>query len=178
MKQKFILFIETLLLSVCFPFSAFAYDVEVDGIYYNIVTKDKTAEVTYGDNQYKGEVVIPETFTVDDVVYNVTSIGFSAFEGCKELSSTTIPNSVTSIGAYACKDCTGLASISIPNSVTIIDGFAFQHCTGLTSIKIPNSVTSIGFYAFQECTRLTSITIPDSLTIIEDNAFELCIYEA
>ena len=40
----------TLILSVFFSISASAYDVMVDGIGYNIVTKVKTAEVTKGDN--------------------------------------------------------------------------------------------------------------------------------
>ena len=68
----------TLLLSVFFSISASAYDVKVDGIYYNIVTKAKTAEVTKGE--YSGDVTIPETITVDNVVYNVTSIGRDAFD--------------------------------------------------------------------------------------------------
>ena len=37
-----------------------AYDFEVDGIYYNILSStDLTAEVTYGDNKYTGNVIIP-----------------------------------------------------------------------------------------------------------------------
>ena len=48
MKQRFTLFIATLILSVCFPLTALAYDVVVDGIYYNLVEQEKTAEVTSG----------------------------------------------------------------------------------------------------------------------------------
>ena len=164
----------TLILSVFFSISASAYDVEVDGIYYNIVTKVKTAEVTRGDNKYSGDVTIPETITVDNVAYNVTSIGDHAFLGCHGLTSITIPNSVTSIGYQAFDGCSGLTSITIPNSVTSIEGVAFQNCTGLTSITIPNSVTSIGFDAFRNCTGLTSITIPNSVTSIGNSAFLGC----
>ena len=118
----------TLILSALFSISASAYDVEVDGIYYNIVTKAKTAEVTRGDNKYSGDVTIPETITVDNVVYNVTSIGDHAFFACHGLTSITIPNSVTSIGFDAFRDCTGLTSITIPNSVTSIGNGAFGGC--------------------------------------------------
>ena len=138
----------TLLLSVFLAVPASAYDVMVDGIYYNIVTKVKTAEVTSGDNNYSGDVTIPETITVDNVVYNVTSIGDDAFSYCTGLTSITIPNSVTSIKNGAFSGCTGLTSITIPNSVTSIVEWAFSGCTGLTSITIPSSVTSIGEWAF------------------------------
>ena len=162
----------TLILSVFFSISASAYDVKVDGIYYNIVTKAKTAEVTKGE--YSGDVTIPETITVDNVVYNVTSIGREAFVGCYDLTSITIPNSVTSIGVGAFSHCTGLTSITIPNSVTSIGEWAFSGCTSLTSITIPSSVTSIEHCAFSGCTGLTSITIPNSVTSIGNEAFRDC----
>ena len=53
----------TLILSVFFSISASAYDVEVDGIYYNLVSKAKIAEVTEGDGKYSGSINIPSIFT-------------------------------------------------------------------------------------------------------------------
>ena len=76
------------------------------------------------------------------------TIAGSAFEGCRNLASITIPNSVTSIGDYAFSGCSGLTSITIPNFVISIGSSAFSGCSGLTGITIPNSVTSIGRYAF------------------------------
>ena len=68
-----------------------------------------------------------------------------------------IPNSVTSIGGSAFRGCRGLTSVTIPNSVTSIGSYAFEECSGLTSVTIPNSVTSIGMYAFEGCSGLTSV---------------------
>ena len=118
----------TLILSVFFTISSSAYDVEVDGIYYNLIEKAKQAEVTNGDNLYSGDIVIPSSINVNEVEYSVTIIGDEAFRGCSGLTSVTIPNSVTSIG----------------------DG-TFYNCSSLTSITIPNSVTSIGEKAFAKC---------------------------
>ena len=60
---------------------AFAYDFEVDGIYYNLINKNgTTVEVTGGKSEYKGDVVIPSTVTYNGVEYTVTKIGNSAFK--------------------------------------------------------------------------------------------------
>ena len=58
------MFLFSLILSVVFSTSASAYDVKVDGIYYNLISKVKTAEVTKNvEVEYSGEVVIPSSIT-------------------------------------------------------------------------------------------------------------------
>ena len=172
--KKLIVFLFSLILSVLFSTSASAYDVKVDGIYYNLISKAKTAEVTSGEEKYSGDVVIQSSITVEGKEYTVASIGGYAFENCRSLTSVIIPNSVTSIGESAFYFCSSLTSITIPNSVTSIGSSAFAHCSSLTSVTIPNSVTSIGDGAFAWCSGLTSITIPNSVTSIGDYAFREC----
>ena len=104
MKQRFILFVSTLVLSIVFGNSALAEKVEVDGIYYNLDENNKTAEVTYKNeefNSYSGDIIIPKSITVNASNYNVTAIGYNALRECSGLTSITIPNSVTSIGGSA-----------------------------------------------------------------------------
>jgi len=179
--------------------SASAYDFEVDGIYYNIVSLDElTCEVTKGgyDKKYVGDITIPSEVSYKNKTLSIISIGYGAFSectgltlitipnsvtkidcaafmGCTGLTSIIIPNSVTEIGSNAFYGCTGLTSVDIPNSVTEIDG-AFSNCTGLTSVVIPNSVTEIGNETFSNCTGLTSVTIPNSVTKIGSWAFYDC----
>ena len=156
-------------------------DTSVDGIWYDFDATTQTASVTFRSssydsysNEYTGSVVIPASVTYNDVTYSVTSIGSSAFGGCRSLTSVTIPNSVTSIGEGAFRSCSGLTSIEIPNSVTSIRNYAFYYCSSLTSIEIPNSVTSIESDAFYGCSSLTTVTIPNSVTSIGYSAFSDC----
>lgn len=114
-----------------------------------LVSNDATGEVVLKSCRPISEhVIIPSQIKSNGVAYKTTSIGESAFEDCKSLTSITIPNSVTSIGKSAFNDCESLTSITIPNSVTSIEAAAFAHCESLTSITIPNSVTEIGSNAF------------------------------
>ena len=156
------------------PIIASAYDCQVDGIYYNLNSEEKTAEVTNGIYFYSGSIDIPKKFTYEGVDYSVTSIGRWAFQSCGGLTSVTIPNSVTRIRGGAFEECRGLTSIIIPNSVTIIEWDAFRKCIGLTSVTIPNSVISIDAHSFDGCSGLTSVTIGNSVTSIGNFAFDGC----
>ena len=86
--------------------------VEINGIWYYLVPIEKEAEVTTGN--YSGSVVIPPSVTYEGKTYSVSSIGYTAFQNCKYLTSVTIPNSVTSIGEYAFSGCSSLTSITQP----------------------------------------------------------------
>ena len=118
--------------------------------------------------EYKGQggdVVIPE---------GVKSIGDSAFEYCKSLTSIVIPESVTSIGDSAFWRCSSLTSVVIPEGVKSIGDSAFFACSSLTSVVIPEGVKSIGAWAFYGCKGLTSVVIPKGVKSIGAWAFYGC----
>ena len=117
-----------------------------------------------------GTVEIPATYK--DLP--VTEIGENAFNGCRSLTSITIPASVTSIGWGAFWGCNSLATVTFASGSQLktIDDRAFMECN-FTSVTIPDGVTDIGGWAFANCKNLVSITIPASVTYISD-AFSRC----
>lgn len=77
----------------------------------------------YDDSPFKDYEIRKAT-----VKYGITSIGESAFHGCRGLTELTLPNSVTSIGDCAFYGCSGLTKLTLPNRVTSIEGYAFFDC--------------------------------------------------
>jgi hypothetical protein len=115
MKQSKFTFIAIMLMSMIGG-SAFAHDIEVtnDGktIYYTWINNKTELAVSYAgkftwsyENEYSGNIVIPESVKYDGKVYCVTSIGQNAFYECSDLISITIPNSITTIDQRAFWNC-------------------------------------------------------------------------
>ena len=90
-----------------------------------------------------------------EIPKSVKTIGESAFESCKFITSVMVSESVTQIKAWAFSDCTHLTSITLPMSVTIIEGHAFHDCFFLNNITLSNSKTKIRKMAFYNCSNLT-----------------------
>ena len=143
-------------------------------IYYNYISDNKELEVVSGDNNYNGNVNIPEEVSYNNKSLKVTSIGKESFRNCSDLLSVTIPNSITSIGEMAFFGCSSLSSIAIPNSVTTIGEKAFMDCGSLTSVTLPNNLTNIEYGIFARCGSLSSVVIPNSVTNIGGAAFYGC----
>ena len=84
MKKQLLLFVMILL-----PLVASADAVEIDGIYYNLITKAKGAEVTSNPDKYSGDIVIPDKITYEGNEYSVMFIGERAFAECEALTSVS-----------------------------------------------------------------------------------------
>ncbi len=181
--KEYILKLGLTIVSLLMAIPSFAFDFEVDGIYYDVISlEDMTCEVTYKEFpdgytdifEYVGEIVIPSKVSYNSRVFSVIGIGYDAFKSNSSLTSVEIPNSVTNIGNNAFMLCKSLTSVKIPNSVTNFGWGVFDYCSSLTSVEIPNSVKTIKAFTFNYCSSLKSIIIPNSVTSIDDRAFSYC----
>ena len=155
--------------------NAEAYDFEVGGIYYNILsTEDLTCAVTKGGNKYQGDIVIPSTVEYKNRKLSVVAISDKAFQFCSGLTSVTLPQGLISIGRYSFEGCTDLMTVTFSEGLTSIGSSAFEGCSNLTTVTLPEGLTSIGSSAFWYCSNLTTVTLPEGLTEIHDGAFSEC----
>ena len=99
-----------------------------------------------GDHAFAKSGVKTVTFNVN----GSTAIASNMFEGCRGLTSLTIPEGVTEIGYCAFDNCINLESVKIPNSVTTIRNAAFFNCklSDFFAGPIPAQIdeTTFGFW--------------------------------
>ncbi len=156
MKRTFILSMLTMVFMM-FCQSAFAYDYYVNGIYYRKATAQlpgggcgETYLIVVNDdyeNTYSGDVVVPETETINGEPYRVKYIASEAFYGCLNLTSITLPNTIVNIGFHSFANCPLLEEIVIPASIQQINSNAFSYSEGLNYIYI---LKNVPFYLWED----------------------------
>lgn len=181
MERKLALFLIAL-----FTLSVSADVVEIDGIFYNLISKGNIAEVT-GCHHYSGDAVIPETVTYNDVTYSVTTIRKNAFTGCS-LNSIEIPSSITKICQEAfsnggastvkIKDLAAWCNINFESyfktNPLSTASHLFLNGEEIHDLVIPDGVKTITNNAFYGFSGLTSVKIPSSVTSIGTECFWDC----
>lgn len=91
-------------------------------------------------------------------------IGESAFEGCSQIASLTLPDNTIRVNPYAFKGCTAMKSLALGKNTLVIDKGSFSGCTGLTEVKFNDVLQSIGGGAFEKCSSLATVSdLPESL---------------
>ncbi len=167
--------------------------VEVQGtITYDANGKvdDITGSTTLAQN-----IVIPSTFSHDNITYTVVGIKAMAFARCNTVKSVTFPSTIRAIttgittGAKLGVNITGVSSMDIEGSAMFLDnssietvifqdenlttvgGGAFANCSALKSVTLPASVTEIALGQFAQCKSLTTVNNLDNVTTVGDYAF-------
>ena len=136
--------------------NAYAYDFEVDGVYYNLVSANyKTCEVV-GAKEGLTSLTIPSSITTRGVELSIVRICTGSFK--QNMSITRlIVNAPTEIQSSAFYGCTHLTQVSLGNGVKSIDEKAFYNCP-IDSLFVPNTVNFIGANAIN---RIKTVHLED-----------------
>lgn len=178
------------------------YDLQVDGIKYNII--GNTNDLSIVEVSFEGPITIPSTVTYKNKTYNVVKIDGSPFRN--RITTLTIGKNLKDIGDLSYSSITyfivdeenetfssedgvlfnkdksilimypsgnSVSSYTIPHSVKEIKDYSFSYCD-LVDVTFGNSVKSIGAYAFADCDNLKNVILGDSVQNIGSRAFRYC----
>ena len=146
-----------------------------DGIYTYILNEDKTVKLIKADTcQLEANLVVPGTYTLNDVEYKVTSIGADVFKEFKELETVVLPEGLQTIGEAAFRECSNLRQVTFPNTLKEIGAKVFMYDKKLETVVLPEGLQTIGGAAFRECSNLRQVTFPKTLKKIGNWAFKHC----
>ena len=122
-------------------------EFEIDGLVYEVVNIDLLRVSVIDYTVDFTDLVIPDTVEEGGFVYEVTSVGSSAFKGCSTLTSVTVGDSMLRIRTSAFSGCTNLESVDLGLSFYRIDDRAFKGCS-LTEITLGPSLKTLSASAF------------------------------
>lgn len=153
--------------------SASAYDLMVDGIYYSYNPNTQECKVVKGDDNYFGNIIVPETINFKGKDIRVSGISDDAFKDSPNLNSVTLPNTITFYSSSVFENCSSLKSVVLGLNQTKIPKSTFKNCHNLEDLTLPTNITFIGDNAFTGCSSLTSFVLGTDAEI-ENNAFYNC----
>lgn len=178
----------------CFGVSA--YDFEVDGLCYDLVSMDnKSVCLVRGATNYSGDLVIPGTIQVGSYTFTVDSIADNACSSSYGITSITICEGVKKIGnqAFFSYDWNRVNYIKLPKSLDFIGSRSFE-CMVPTKIyladiaswckvKFYNNPLNLGINAKKRfgtgvCliyigeNHVSDLIIPESVSQVNPSAFK------
>ena len=190
-----------LIAMLCVSFTASAYDFEVDGFYYKIVSiGEKTASLAGPKDAPIEELTIPSSVEYLGNKVSIIGVDDSAFKENKFIKKVIIPPHVQWLGDECFYKCESLNSVIIEESDSPLDSKpkrnsrsffeessvrdvyigrvvtgsdAFADCGYLKNVTFANSVTEIGEFMFS-MSPIESITLPNNCSKINDGAFFRC----
>ena len=112
----------------------------------------------------------------------------AAFNGCRGLTSLTLPAGISGISRYAFEGCSGLTSLTLFAGITEIAYDAFWGCSGLKEVRFcindnldtyltkgrPYINVDCGIKYYINDKEITSIEIPSNVTTLGDYVFQGC----
>ena len=149
----------------------------VDGLCYSLKGWTETLKTVWvcapfeGSNiEYKGDITVPASITVNDITYQVVGVADSAFAATPNLNSVILPDQVTTISNAAFAG-SAIKSVNYSAGLKKLGENVFNGCSNLASIIIPTTITAIPTGTF-EGTAVKAVDFPENITAVGDNAFK------
>ena len=133
---------------------------------FNNCQKLKTIHFTEGTKTLLPGLYRNSAVETVDIPEGITELPSDLFNGCKQLTSVTLPSTLRTIGRYAFADCVKLESVDVPQSVKKIEARAFSNTSSLKTCTFHEGIQTLGDHLFSN-SALTSIYIPKTLSTTE-----------
>lgn len=147
----------------------------------------------------KGSITIPREITVNETIYQVTTVADHAFALCRNLTIVNFESGITHYGSKVFLKCELLRNINFNGSVqtlksdmiqkcpevqqvrfptnSVLDTLPDRFCAGLSKLRnlnLPKNLKHIGNECFMGCSSLSQITLPAMLESMGDRVFAGC----
>ena len=112
--------------------SVSAYDFEVDGIRYEVLSlDDMTCRVIAKSEKYIGCISIPASVTFNGKSFNIVEISDRAFLNCGDITELNLQEAqkLQKIGVSAFEGCSSISEVVIPSACKALGHSAFLGCT-------------------------------------------------
>lgn len=194
MNRKLLLLVALLLPIVA---NAFSGEVDIDGIKYDVSTKEQTANVIGPSSpDIAGEIVIPSSIVYEGKTCYVYSVG--GFKSCNGITSVTLSEGITTVNSAAFTECENLIDINLPSTIKEVGSNAFYETAWFvkqddgvvyldnmalnykgemaqdTELSLKEGTTLIANSCFRSQENLMKIHFPESLKSIGEWAFLKC----
>ena len=130
----------------------------------------------FGAGSYEANnTYVPETLKEVTIQEGLTTIGYGAFYGIRNVEKLNLPTSITYLDTISF-DCTSVI-YQLSNEVYPLNEDGFVGCFGENvegTITIGEGVLSLNG-DFASCSRIEEIFLPDSITRIDDYEFSSCV---
>lgn len=100
---------------------------------------------------------------------NVINLATSAFNGCRCLSTITMPEAIDGVECWSFYYCAALAFFVMPKNAKFNDkaNGVFSGCSNLRGISLSNSVTNVATNFITGPNKISRFCIPDSVRRVE-----------
>ncbi len=164
--------LSVLLLCSTFFIEASAEAYTQDDFVFELNSETQEAQLT-AYNGTATDVIIPNSVTVGDVIYKVTSVADNVFTGTAgniigtgdSVTSIVFPENVITIGENACKQNVNLTSVTINGSGVILNKAFASGCTSLSDFKVNGYVKILSEAALAN-TNITTLVFPEGLEAV------------